>query len=143
MKKKFSAKWIASKQTRKQRKYRANAPLNVRAKMISANLSKALRQKYSKRSFRLRKGDEVKIMKGEFKGKKGKIASLDLDKLKVTIEAMQRTKKDGTKTEVVFDPSNLQIQEFNLDDKKRIALLSKKAKKSDVGGKDVSKKTKN
>ena len=140
MKKKFSAKWIASKQTRKQRKYRANAPTHVRSKMISANLSKTLRQKYNRRSFRLRKGDEVKILKGEFKGKKGKIASLKLDKLKVTIEAMQRTKKDGTKTEVVFDPSNLQIEVFNLDDKKRIAALNKKTKGE---SKDVPKETKN
>ena len=78
MKQKFSKHWIGSKQPRKQRKYRANAPLHVRHKMISANLNKDLRKKYGKRSFPLRKADNVKIMRGEFKNKTGKVASVDL-----------------------------------------------------------------
>ena len=51
MKKKYSNSWKGSKQPRKQRKYRANAPLHTRHKMASANLSKELRKKYSKRNF--------------------------------------------------------------------------------------------
>ena len=42
MKKKFSNAWIGSKQPRKQRKYRHNAPLNVRNKFLSSHLSKEL-----------------------------------------------------------------------------------------------------
>ena len=34
MKNKFSKKWISSSQTRKQRKYRMNAPLHISRKMI-------------------------------------------------------------------------------------------------------------
>ncbi len=119
MKKEFSTHWKASKQPRKQRKYRAEAPLHLRRKMLGANLSKELRKKYSRRSFSLRKGDTVKIMRGEFEGKTGKIAGVNLVKLKVTIEGIQNTKKDGTKVNVIFDPSNLQIQGLNLDDKER------------------------
>jgi len=51
MKSKFSAHWKSSKQTRKQRKYRANAPIHVQRKLLSANLSKELRKKYEKRDF--------------------------------------------------------------------------------------------
>lgn len=126
MKKKFSIKWKSSKQKRKQRKYRFNAPLHIRKKLISANLSKELRKKYNRRSFPLRKGDLVKIMRGSFKGKSGKIEKVNLKKLKVSIEGIQRQKKDGTKINVWFDPSKLQIIELNLEDKKRLKKLENK-----------------
>jgi len=119
MKQKFSKHWKASRQPRKQRKYRANALLHIRRKLMSANLNKTLKQKYGKKNFPLRKGDKVKIMKGEFKKKTGKIESVDLKRLRTTIEGLNRTKKDGTKIRVYFSPSNLQIQELNLEDKKR------------------------
>ena len=127
MKKKFSKHWRASKQPRKQRKYLANAPLHLKRRFLSANLSKELRKKYSRRSFALRKGDGVKIMRGSFKGKKGKISEVNLKKTKISIEGMQRQKKDGTKVNVFFHPSNLQIQELNLDDRKRIKSLERKS----------------
>jgi large subunit ribosomal protein L24 len=125
MKRKFSISWNASRQPRKQRKYVFNAPLHIRHKLVSANLSKELRKKYGKRSFPLRKGDSVKIMVGEFKKKTGKIASVDLKRLRISIEGIQRTKKDGSKVNVWFDSSNLQIQELNLEDKKRINAISR------------------
>jgi len=128
MKQKFSNKWKASRQPRKQRKYRANAPIHVKHKLISANLSKDLRKKYGKRSFPIRKNDSVKIMRGEFKGKKGKIDSIDLSKLRVMIEGIFRSKKDGSKVGVYFNPSNLQIQELNLEDVKRKEALERKNK---------------
>ena len=126
MKKQFSKHWKSSRQPRKQRKYRANAPLHIKHKLMSANLKKDLRKKYGRRSFPLRKGDSIKIMFGEFKNKTGKIALVYLKKLRVSIEGIQRTKKDGTKINVWFDPSNLQIQELDLDDKERIRAIERK-----------------
>ena len=128
MKKTFSKHWTGSKQPRKQRKYRANAPLHIRHKLMSVNLSKELRKKYGKRNFPLKRDDKVKIMKGEFKGKIGKIDILNMQKLKTSIAEISRTKKDGTKIKVWFDPSNLQIQELNLEDRKRVSSLERKAK---------------
>jgi len=126
MKKKFSTNWIGSRQPRKQRKYRANAPLHIKRKMISCNLSKELRKKYEKRSFPIRKGDIVKIMRGEFRKKTGKIESVNVKKLRIMIEGIFRTKKDGTKVSVYFNPSNLQIKELNLEDQKRKKALERK-----------------
>jgi len=126
MKKEFSQHWTGSRQPRKQRKYRHNAPLHIRHKMISTNLSKELRKKYGKRNFPLRKEDSVRIMRGEFFGKKGKIEGVDLKRLRVIIAGIFRTKKDGSKIPVYFDPSNLQITELNLNDKKRTESLNKK-----------------
>ena len=125
MKKEFSTKWKASKKIRKQRKYRAKAPLHIKQKMTGANLSKELRKKYSKRSISLRKGDTIKVMRGKFKGKTGKVASVSLEKTRATVEGIQRQKKDGTKISIVFAISNLQITSLNLDDKKRFKKIKK------------------
>ena len=73
MKTKFSGSWVKSKQPRKQRKYRYNAPLHIRQKFVGAHLSRELRKKYGKRSASLRKGDNVKIMRGQFRNKSGKV----------------------------------------------------------------------
>jgi len=126
MKKQYSSKWKGSRQVRKQRKYRLNAPLNEKHKMISSTLSDELRKKYQKRSFPLRKGDSVEIMRGEYAKKTGKVNTVRLDKMKVTIESVQETKKDGTKRDLFFDPSNLRIKELNLDDKRRKEAIERK-----------------
>jgi len=129
MKQKFSTSWVGSVQPRKQRKYRANAPLHIKRKMMSSNLSKELRKRYGKRNIPIRKGDNVRIMVGEFKGKTGKIEVVSNQKLRVTIEGLYRTKKDGSKVAVIFSPSNLQIKELELEDKKRKASLERKGGK--------------
>ncbi|MEI6731203.1 MAG: 50S ribosomal protein L24 [archaeon] len=126
MKNKFSTHWNSSVQPRKQRKYQYNAPLHLRHKFLSAQLSKVLRQKYGKRNLPLRTGDEVLIMRGSFKKKKAKVSSVDHKTSVVSLEGIQRSKKDGTKVNVPFDSSNLQIQTLATDDKQRLASLNRK-----------------
>lgn len=128
MKKKFSKHWKASKQPRKQRKYLANAPLHIRKKFLNSNLSKELREKYKRRSLRVKKGDKVKIMKGKYKKKTGKITEIKIKNSKVYIEGIQVKKQDGSKTNIPFKASNLQIIELNLDDKKRFKRIEKTEK---------------
>jgi large subunit ribosomal protein L24 len=140
MKKQFSKHWKASKQPRKQRKYRAKAPLHIKKNFLSANLKKSLREKYQRRSFPLRKGDVVRIMKGSFKKKTGKVEDVNLKRTKVSIEGIQRTKKDGTKVNVFFHPSNLQIKELNLDDKERMKSIGKKIRKGEKVKEEVKEK---
>lgn len=123
MKKHFSIHWKSSKKPRKQRKYLANAPLNLRKKFMSANLSKELRKKYGKRNLPLRKGDTVKVMRGKFRKKTGKIITVYTKKMKVEVENMQIKKQDGSKANVRFNPSFLQITELNVEDKKRNKIL--------------------
>lgn len=125
MEKKFSKAWIASKQPRKQRKYLANAPIHIKKKMAGANLSKELRKKYGKRSMTLRKGDTVKVMRGKFKKKEGKVTSVSPGTFNVQVEGIQRKKQDGSKVSVKLQPSNLQIILLNLEDTKRSEALKK------------------
>jgi len=129
MKKEFSTKWKASKQPRKQRKFIANAPLHLKRKMLSVNLSKPLREKHKTRNIEVRKGDKVLIMRGGFKKKQGKVIEIKTKLLKIYIEAMQKKKTDGSKVNVPFKASNLQIVELNLDDKKRFRKLGGEGKK--------------
>lgn len=121
--KEFSAQWKLSKDPGKKRKYLARAPLHLRRKMMAAHLSKDLRQKYKRRSLPVRKGDTVKIMRGQFRKAVGKIANIDLKHYRVYVEGAQLGKKDGTKVYYPIHPSNLMIQELSLDDKKRIEAI--------------------
>jgi len=131
MKRKFSTAWKTSKQPRKQRKYLANAPLHLRKKFVSVNLSKELRKKYKKRNIPAKKGDEVKIMRGKFKGKLGKITEVNLKLSKVIIEGIQAKKQDGSKVNIKLFPSNLQIRSLNLEDGKRIKGLEKQEERTE------------
>jgi large subunit ribosomal protein L24 len=125
MKKKFNRNWKKSVKPNKQRKYRNNAPIHIKSKLISSHLSKQLREKYNKRSFRLRKGDKVEIMRGQFRGKQGKVQKVDVKNERVFISKIEIQKKDGTRTFYPIHPSNLKIIELDLSDKKRLSALKR------------------
>ena len=135
---KFSNSWKGSKQARKKRKFIANAPLHIKRKFLSATLSKPLRKQYSRRSIELRKGDEVKVMRGNFAGKTGKISVAQTNKMRVAVEGLQRQKRDGTKVNVWFNASKLMITSLNTDDKMRLKSREKKVEAK----KEINKETK-
>jgi large subunit ribosomal protein L24 len=120
---------IESSKPRKQRKFLYTAPLHVRRKMLSAHLSKELRQKYKFRSFPVRKGDEVQIMRGEHKKKTGKISRVDYKNYRVYIEGITIKSTTGTEKQIAIHPSNLRIINLTLDDKKRVKAFERKTKK--------------
>lgn len=126
MKTKFSTSWKSSVQPRKQRKYRYNAPLHVKQKFVSVHLSKELRKKYKKRNINLRKGDSIKVMRGQFKNKTGKVDEVDLKKTRIYVSGIEITKKDGTKTRYPIHPSNLMVTELYLEDRMRQKVLERK-----------------
>ncbi len=115
-----------SKKPRKQRKFLYQAPLHLRRKMLAAHLSKELREKYKTRSLPVRKGDEVEVMRGEYKGSKGKIIRVDTKKYKVYVEGITRKRTDGTERLVPIHPSNLKIINLNLEDKRRVKILERR-----------------
>lgn len=123
-------KKLKSKKPKKQRKALYAAPLHKRRKLLSAHLSKELREKYKRRSLPVRKGDEVKIMCGSFKGKVGKVSRVDLKKLKVYVEGITRKRTVGTEVQVPIHPSNLMIINPDLSDKRRLAILERSSKKT-------------
>lgn len=123
MKKSYSPSWRGSAQPRKQRKFRANAPLHVRQKMVAAHLAKELRKSYGKRAVPLRKGDEVIILTGAHKGMRSKVARIDLSRLTVELENLKAKKRSGQEVAVRIEPSNLLIVQPDLSDKRRFKRL--------------------
>lgn len=109
-------------QPRKQRKALYTAPLHIRRKIMSANLSKDLRADIGKRSLPIRVGDKVQVVRGDFKGHEGKVESIDAKKYKVTVEGVTLSKPDGNAVLLPIHPSNLMIIEADLKDERRINM---------------------
>lgn len=124
----FAKTWKKSTQPRKQRKYRYNAPLHVKQKLVHVHLSADLRKKYVTRNVQVRKGDKVKVMRGQFAKKEGKVERVDLKREKVYVTGIEVIKKEGTKLPVALNPTNLMIIDLELSDKKRKAKLENKNK---------------
>ena len=117
---------MKSKRPSKQRKALYQAPLHRKHKLLSAHLSKELRKQWNKRSLPVRKGDEVKVMRGKFKGTTGKISKIDLKKLKVYLENVKRKKVSGEETFVPTHPSKLLLINPVMDDSKRKKVINRK-----------------
>ena len=107
-------------QPRKQRKALYTAPLHIRRKIMSANLSKDLRADIGKRSLPIRVGDKVQVVRGDFKGHEGKVESVDAKRYKVTVEGVTLSKPDGNAVFLPIHPSNLMIIEADLKDERRL-----------------------
>lgn len=118
--KKFNKTWKSSKAPKKQRKYLAKAPLHIKQKLVGANLSKDLRKETGLRTIPVKTGDQVKILRGQFKGHIGDVEKVNLLKTKIHVSGAETIKKSGAKSMYPISPSNIQIIKLNKDDKKRI-----------------------
>jgi len=110
----------------KQRKYLYNAPLHHRGKIMSAHLSPELREKYGVRSMPIRKGDRVKVVRGDYKGTEGEVISVDREKYRIAIKGLIRKKTDGTEIPIPIHPSKVVITKLDLKDDARKKILERK-----------------
>jgi large subunit ribosomal protein L24 len=117
-----------SKKPSKQRKAMFQAPLHIRRKFMTAPLSDELVEKYGFKRLPVRKGDKVRIMRGEFTGVEGKVTRVDLRKMRIYVEGVTRQRMDGTPVFVPIHPSKVMIIELDLSDQKRKELIEKKKK---------------
>ena len=110
----------------KQRKRLFQAPAHVRHKLLAAHLSPELRGSHMVKSFPVRTGDTVRIMRGDHKGFEGKISRVDLKSYRIYVEGLTREKVDGTTIFVPVHPSKVIVTHLNLDDKWRKEILETK-----------------
>lgn len=110
---------MKSKRPSKQRKALYQAPLHKKHELLSAHLSKELRKQMKKRSLPIRSGDEVKVMRGKFKGTVGKVTKVNMKRLKVYIDTVKRKRVSGEEVFVPIRPSKLLILNAVMDDPKR------------------------
>lgn len=94
--------------------------------MIASHLSKELMKEYKTRSIPLRKGDEVFVMRGDFKGRSGKVLKVDTKKYRVYVEGLTIRKTSGQEKLFPIHPSNLKIIKLDLSDKYRKKILERK-----------------
>ncbi|KZZ87243.1 Ribosomal protein L26/L24P, eukaryotic/archaeal [Ascosphaera apis ARSEF 7405] len=109
---------------RKSRKEHFTAPSSQRRIIMSAPLSKELREKYNVRSLPIRKDDEVTIVRGSNKGREGKVTSVYRLKYVVHIERVAREKSNGQSVPLGIHPSKVVINKLKLD-KDREAILER------------------
>ncbi len=111
---------------RKQRKRLFNAPAHIRHKLMAAPLSSELVKSRGIKSLPLRKGDTVRVMRGDRKGFEGKISKIDLKNFRLYVEGLTREKVDGTTIFIPLHPSKVMIRNLNLDDKWRKDIVERK-----------------
>merc|ERR1711915_732259 len=127
---------LVSSSRRKCRKAHFSAPSSVRRKLMSAPLSKELRQKYSVRSMPVRKDDEVVVTRGPFKSTQpGKVTSVYRKKWVLHIERVQREKANGATVSVGIHPSKVEIVRLKMDRDRKNILDRKNRQKLQEKGK--------
>ncbi|MBI4449121.1 50S ribosomal protein L24 [Candidatus Woesearchaeota archaeon] len=115
----FSTAWKSSKDPGKQRKYQAMAPQHLCSTLVSAHLSKELRAQYKRRSLPVRTGDTVKVLRGSHKGKSGTVHRVDRKTLRIYVNGVTSTKRDGSAPLLPIQTSNVTIITLAVD-KRRI-----------------------
>jgi large subunit ribosomal protein L24 len=110
----------------KQRKKVFNAPAHLRHKLMAAPLSNELAASRGAKTLPVRKGDTVRVQRGDNKGFEGKVSRVDLKEYRVYLEGLTREKVDGTNIFIAVHPSKVQIRNLNLDDKWRKNVLGRK-----------------
>jgi len=110
----------------KQRKRLFNAPAHIRHKLMAAPLSSELTASRGAKTLPVRKGDTVRIQRGDNKGFEGKVSRVDPKNFRVYLEGLTREKVDGTNIFISVHPSKIQIRNLNLDDKRRKEVLGRK-----------------
>jgi len=129
-------------QPRKQHKMLFKAPLNMRYRHFSAPLSDSLKASHHFDSVPLRKGDTVRIMRGDRKGAEGKVTSVDRRKYRLFIEGVTQEKVDGSNVPAPIHPSKVMITNLNLDDKWRRESLKVETVKEAKAPEEKKKATK-
>jgi len=85
--------------------------------------------------YQVRKGDTVKILRGDFAGVEGKVTEIDSRAQRLFVEGVTRETTSGTQSNVSVHCSKVVITKLNLDDKWRaesIKLATGKETKEDV-----------
>ncbi len=118
-------KKTSSKAPKKQRRRIYKGPIHSNKRLLRCRLDEFLQEEYGFRSLVIRKGDLVRIMRGQFRDTEGKVVEVDYRKALVYLENATTTKADGKEAQVPIHPSNLMLVKLELDDDRK-RILEKK-----------------
>ncbi len=115
-----------SKKPGKQRLAQINAPHHIRRKFMTAKLVRELREKLGIKRLPVRKGDVVRVVRGEWTGHEGKVVAVDYKKIALHIDGVTIKKADGTPVYYPIHPSNVMIVKLDLSDKFRKKIIERR-----------------
>ena len=103
---------------------------------MSSPLDSDLKKKHGVRAVPIRRDDEVKVVRGSFKGREGKVTAVYRKKWVIHVERITREKVNGQSVNVGVQPSKCVITKLKMD-KDRKALLERKGVKTGSKTKDA------
>ena len=103
-----------SSQRRKARQAHFSAPSHLKYKLMSAKLSKELREEHGIRSLPVRKDDEVLIFRGGQADVKGRVLDVYRRKSCLYVEKAVKYKRNGQATKTKISPSNVIITKLKM-----------------------------
>ena len=116
---------VASKR-RSQRKLQLSAPSSIKRRLMSCHLSKTLRDQYKIRSLPIKRGDEVKILKGKSKGKTGKVVQVYRRRNVIYVDKVNREKQNGQSVFLPIRPCHCIVEKL-LINKDRTKTIERRA----------------
>ena len=120
---------VKSKRPRTQRKALFNYQNHQRTKLLSTRVADFLREQYGIKTLPLKVGDQVRVVKGEFKDFEGEVTEI-LKNQRAKIKEAVFEKVDGTQFHPAIHISNLIITKLK-DEKKmdpwRASIIERKA----------------
>ncbi len=121
-------KLTSSSKPSKQRYAYFNAPLHKRHAFFNARLSDELIKQYGVKKLPVRKGDVVRIMRGDWAGHEGKVVRVDYEKVRIYVEGVTLKRADGTPVYYPIHPSKVMIVKLDLSDKYRQKIIERRRK---------------
>jgi len=115
----------SSRSPRKQRRRIRNAVHHERKNMLKCRLDEFLQEEYGLRSLVVKKGDLVRIMRGQFRDTESKVTSVSYKKGVVYLDSSTITKADGKEVHVPVHPSNLMLVKLEIDDERKALIEGK------------------
>ena len=120
-----------SSSRRKSRLAHFSAPSHLRYKLLSANLSRELRQKHGVKSMPIRRDDEVTVVRGSSKDAKGKVSQVYRKKWNIYIDKLTKSRTNGATIRIPIHPSNVVITKLTLTPDRQTLLNRKQAGRGD------------
>jgi len=100
-----------------------------RRRLVNAHLSASLRSRLGIRSMPVREGDTVRVVKGEYAGKRGRIRRVLRNRGRVEIVGITEKSGKGDTIYPKISISYLEITRLNMGDKWRRKIISRKTGK--------------
>ena len=97
---------------------------------MSCPLAKDLKEEHKIKSIPVRRGDHIKIMRGYYKTKTGRITHISRHRWSIWSKEISRETYNGKTVGIALHPSNCEITKLNMKFKDRQEIIDRKVQGS-------------